>query len=312
MNQKDTPNQQIHINGENKNIMTFEQLDYFIAVVQSDTFFDAAEALHITQSTLSKQIIKLEKELNITLLDRSHRLASLTKAGELFYEEALLLSRQYHQTLQRMRRFRDEESSSLRIGTLPILSQYHLTASLKEFADTHPSVRLTLTEVEELELMHGFAENEFDLIICRNHMLDLETTCFHTLAEDSLAAILPPDHPLSKRDFLSLHELAGEQFILMPSYTSIHQLCIEWFKKCNITPDILRTARVESILDAVAVHEGIGLCARGNFELFRNDHVRAVLLSPSPELSIGIAVKNPGLLSPAAAEFIHFMQKKRR
>lgn len=51
--------------------MTFEQLECFIYAVQENTFFDAAEALHITQSSLSKQIKKMEQELGIQLFDRS-------------------------------------------------------------------------------------------------------------------------------------------------------------------------------------------------------------------------------------------------
>ncbi len=53
--------------------MTFEQLECFIYAVQENTFFDAAEALHITQSSLSKQIKKMEQELGIQLFDRSKR-----------------------------------------------------------------------------------------------------------------------------------------------------------------------------------------------------------------------------------------------
>ena len=58
--------------------MTFEQIDYFICAAQSRTFFEAAEAMHISQSALSKQIMKLEKELDLVLWDRSKRSAVLT------------------------------------------------------------------------------------------------------------------------------------------------------------------------------------------------------------------------------------------
>ena len=75
--------------------MTFEQLECFIQAVQEKTFFDAAEALHITQSSLSKQIKKLEAELSIQLFDRSRRSAHLTQAGEFFYPEARKLVQQY-------------------------------------------------------------------------------------------------------------------------------------------------------------------------------------------------------------------------
>ena len=83
--------------------MTMEQIDFFLMAVRCDTFLEAAENLHIAQSTLSKQIQKLEAELNLPLFDRTRRQAVLTPAGELFLQEATELSRQYHQMLQKMR-----------------------------------------------------------------------------------------------------------------------------------------------------------------------------------------------------------------
>ncbi len=92
--------------------MTLEQIDYFICAAQSRTFFDAAETMHISQSSLSKQIMKLEKELELTLWDRSKRTAVLTPAGEFFYKEALKISRQYHRSMEAVSHFKDSESKS--------------------------------------------------------------------------------------------------------------------------------------------------------------------------------------------------------
>lgn len=89
--------------------MTMEQIDFFLMTVRCDTFLEAAENLHIAQSTLSKQIQKLESELNLTLFDRTRRQAVLTPAGKLFCQEASELSRQYHQMLQKMRHFKESE-----------------------------------------------------------------------------------------------------------------------------------------------------------------------------------------------------------
>ena len=61
--------------------MTMEQIDFFLMTVRCDTFLEAAENLHIAQSTLSKQIQKLESELNLTLFDRTRRQAVLTPAS---------------------------------------------------------------------------------------------------------------------------------------------------------------------------------------------------------------------------------------
>lgn len=68
--------------------MTFEQLKYFVTLVEGENFLEVAEKLYISQSSLSKQIKKLEEELEVSLLDRSGRKAKLTEGGEFFYLEA--------------------------------------------------------------------------------------------------------------------------------------------------------------------------------------------------------------------------------
>lgn len=288
--------------------MTFEQLDYFIAAVKCDTFFEAAETLHTTQSTLSKQIMKLEKELNLQLLDRSRRSSTLTEAGKMFYEEALELSRQYHQTLRRVKRFQKNTGSSLSMGTLPILAQYGLSSLPKNFSDQHPQIHLTIDEVEELELMEGLHSGKYDLVIARKNMLDDKKHLFYPLANDRLAAVLPENHPLAAHISVSLQDIAQENLLLMQPHTSVYQMCCLIFQEANLHPNILRTARMESIIGAVAINEGISLLPEGNLRLFQHEHVVSVPLEPSPELHVGIIRKKAGNVSPAVSRFLNFLK----
>ncbi len=210
--------------------MTFEQLDCFIAVVQNDTFYNAAENLHITQSTLSKQIIKLERELDIQLLIRNHRTTTLTDAGQLFYEEALSLSDSYHSMLGKVRMCHAQQKKLIRVGTLPILAQYHIDSCLKQFQEMHPEFVLTIEEAEEIDLINRFESNQYDFIIMREQTLPPQNYNTHLLVQDELVCILPVNHPLTKEvaqsGSIHLSELANEPFILMNPYTSIHQLCL--------------------------------------------------------------------------------------
>lgn len=285
--------------------MTFEQLDYFIASVESETFFDAAESMHTTQSTLSKQIKKLEKELGVELWDRSRRRAELTAAGKAFYKEALKLSRQYHETCQKMKRFQTIIRQELRIGTLPFLAQYHLTERIRQFIQVHPEITLTLSEVEEEDLLTGLFQDTFDLIIARETMINKKLYFFLSIAEDTLSAILPSDHPLANRSVLTLKDLRSERFILMHPYTSIYQLCQKLFETASIQPDIQRTARVESIISAVQIGEGISLFPESNFHLFQHDGVVAVPLKDAPKLQIGIAYKKDRGMNPILNTFLN-------
>lgn len=190
--------------------MTLEQIDCFICAAQSRTFFDAAEAMHISQSSLSKQIMKLEKELELTLWDRSKRTAVLTPEGEFFYKEALKISRQYHRSLEAVYHFKDSKLQALHIGTLPFLSQYHLTSVIHSFCNTHP--------------------------------------------------------------------------------------------------ELLRTARAESIVSAVEIGEGISLLTKSNFQLFRQPSLAAVPVNGLEKLSVGIAHKKNMALTTSAECFLQFVK----
>lgn len=289
--------------------MTFEQLDYFITCVESDTFFDAAESLHTTQSTLSKQIRKLESELGVALFDRSRRRAELTPAGKAFYPEARKLSQQYHKTLQKMKTFQPTPRQELHVGTLPFLGQYHLTERIRQFSQEHPDIKLVLSEVEENDLLAGLAQDTFDLVIARETMIDPALYSFEMIAEDTLSVILPANHPLAKRSALSLADIQNERFVLMHPYTSIYQLCQKLFQDASIQPEVLRTARVESIINAIQIGEGISLFPESNFHLFQHDDVVAVPLADAPKLRIGIAYKKDWEPRPILSIFSAFFKK---
>lgn len=289
--------------------MTFEQLEYFLAAARAETFFDAAESLHITQSALSKQIMKLEKELNVRLFDRSRRSAVLTDAGMEFLKEAGDLFHRYRAMRKRMQAFEDVPERALRIGTLPFLSQYGLTGLFKDFSAAHPEIRLLLEEVEEIDLLSGFSSGRYDLIIARSHMCDESHFRFLLLDEDRLAAMLPAGHPLAGRKSVSLSDLAGEPFLLMHPYTSLYQLCMKLFHDAGITPHVLRTARLESIISAVALGEGVSLFAEKNFNLFRHESVVSVPIVPSPTLSVGVIYRD-GEVSAEGERFLESLKQR--
>lgn len=287
--------------------MTFEQLEYLIAAAEHPTFFDAAESLHITQSTLSKQIMKLERELGVSLFDRSRRNASLTAAGSVFCQDARKLLAQYRKSLANLRQFQESAQKEIRIGTLPILNQYHLTTRFNTFAKQHPEYTLILDEVEEQELLSGFEADSYDLIVARSSMTDPNRHISWLLTEDELVAVLPAGHRLADAGSLTLADLAEERFLLMNRYTSIYQLCMDCFRQSGITPRVLRTGRVESIISAVAVGEGISLLPKGNFEVFHHDHVIPVPFRPSITLPVVLVRKKAKSAAPAVKELIQFL-----
>ncbi|MFR2778347.1 MAG: LysR family transcriptional regulator [Intestinibacter bartlettii] len=287
--------------------MTFEQLSYFIAIVENDTFFDAACEMNISQSSLSKQIMKLEKELDLTLFDRTTRSATLTQAGEFFYNEAKQLIEHYKLTLENIQIFKSLHENKLHIAVLPIQTQYNLNALFNSFRKENPDIELQITEVEDDRLIEGISKNEYDLIIARETMFDKSQFKTYQLAKDELIAAISSEHKLSQRDKLTFDDIKNENFILMNPYTSIYQLCINKLKENNIDANIIRTARTESIIGSVAINEGISLLPKSNFEVFHQKNINTISLEPQIALSVVLAKHKKTASNIAIKEFIKFV-----
>lgn len=288
-------------------IMNFEQLTYFIAIVENDTYFNAAEYLHMSQSNLSKQIIKLENELAIDLFDRSYRSAVLTDAGRLFYNDALQLIDQYHKVLQHIDDYKKSNEQNLHIGTLPIQTQYNLTSIFNRFKNQNPNIHISIDEVEEYDLIIGLNQDKYDIIIARENMINSKQYDTYPIAEDELVVVLPSSHKLAAHSTLDFNLLSGENFILMNPYTSIYKLCIQQIKKYNIDANIVRTARTESIIGAVSFNEGISLLPKSNFEIFNHKNVVNIPFTNPIRLSVVIAKKNTRVTTPALKKLIEFI-----
>ncbi|MCQ2023701.1 LysR family transcriptional regulator, partial [Clostridium butyricum] len=279
--------------------MTFEQLKYFIAIVENGTYFNASESLHISQSNLSKQIIKLEKELNIDLFDRRLRSASLTDAGRLFYNDAIILINQYNIALNNISNYKKFNDEKLHIGTLPIQTQYNLTSIFNEFKKDNPEINLTIDEVEDEKLLEGIKMDEYHIILARENMLNPKYYDIYPIAKDELVVVLPLGHKLSKYSQLNFNQLSGENFILMNPYTYIYQLCMNIIEEYNISANVVRTARTESIIGAVALNEGISLLPKKNIEIFHHKNLVTVPLNHNIELSVIAAKKKTRANTPA-------------
>ena len=93
--------------------------------------------------------------------------------------------------LHRMALYQTAKEQQLSVGTLPVLSQYHLTGSFRLFQKEHPEISLALTEVEETELMEGIEQKRFTMILARESMIDTEHYHFFPIATDRICVMLP-------------------------------------------------------------------------------------------------------------------------
>jgi len=288
--------------------MTLNQIEYFITIVENNTYLEASEILNISQSSLSKQIILLEKELDIKLFDRSKRSAALTDAGKVFYQDALQMQALHSEISIHLKPYTQSHRSHIYLGTLPFLTQYKITPIIKRFTEIYPDIHVTIEEVEDEHLMYGLRHNDYDLAITRKGLLKENLYKSYHLVEDKLVVVLPESHPFSKYRAISIEELKNEKFIFMNKHISIYHLCVDICRKGGFEPNIIRTARVESILSAVASGEGISILCSNNFNVFSHSNIAVIPLGNPVTTSVVIARIAKEKISGSTKLFINYLK----
>lgn len=132
------------------------QVRYFQAVVRNNSFSEAAEECHISQSAISQQIKALEQELGFSLLERQNRKFVLTPAGEHFYKKSLILIADYEQMCSEAAKIARGDEAILKIGYLRSHNSPEVHQALEEFSEKYPRV--------DLQLLYGNHEDLFDLL----------------------------------------------------------------------------------------------------------------------------------------------------
>ena len=136
--------------------MDIEILEEFIALAESCSFQETADRLHISQSSLSKHLKKLEAELGAALFDRSTRSVSLNELGMAFLPHARRIAAEKAAALTELRKLSSAGQQTVTVAYAPVLSQYGLIETFSAFSAAHPELTLrTLENYQPVALLRS-------------------------------------------------------------------------------------------------------------------------------------------------------------
>ena len=288
--------------------MELKQVTYFLTVAELGSFSAAADHLYISQSSLSKQIMALEKELGIELFDRSKRNIVLTEAGATFRKHAQQLNDEYKEMLANLKEYK--RAPSLSIVAIPVIAQYGITSYIAQFQSAFPNIQLMLEEREASTILPALNDHQFDLAFVRDNYLDVEQYHVLEVDRDKFMVTLSVKHPLATCTSISLSELANENFIMFDKGTIVHELAVDVCREAGFVPRIFYASlRVESILGLVASQSGIALIMEKIFQYHKHPDVIAIPLREIVESKIVLVYPRDKKLSIPAKNFWEFIRE---
>lgn len=180
--------------------MLLRQMKYFVAVVDCNSFTEAAEECFISQSAISQQIQTLERDLGVKLLHRENRRFSLTPAGEYFYRQSRLV-------LQETVRIGHENAQNrIRVGYLKSYSGQELRQVVAEFSCLYPEISMSLVSGSHEQLYRLIKNGEVDMVLNDQRRAFSDAYENKILQKSPVVVEISVNHPLSRQERLTQKE----------------------------------------------------------------------------------------------------------
>lgn len=296
--------------------MDLDHIKEFIVLTKTENYLEAAENLFISQSTLSKHIKALEKELGVALFDRTTRQVTLSKAGQIYLDYAQQMVSLQHQCKTSLMNLKEAKEQNLSIGSIPIMAPYGITDLILGFKKDNVKINLTIVEAETKKLKQKLRDGECDLAFIRRtpdeviSPEDLVDFTIKSFTIDHLVVVLPINHPLADQVLIDLSDLKNEPFLLLQPKSVLYKLSVQACQKVGFTPDIVYTGkRAENIVDLVSKGMGVSLLMAKPVSYINTQNlVKVVPVLPHIETEIVIYYAKNRSLSKAASHFLEFIE----
>ncbi len=201
--------------------MDVRQLAAIVAVADHGTFSAAARALYTVQSNVSGHVSKLERELNVILVDRIN--GGLTDEGERVVERARRVLHEIDDITADIASLEDDVSGDARIGVIGTTARWLMPQFLTAIAEQHPRVHPIVSEGSTTTIVPGVLSGQLNAAIVHLPIDDPELVVEPLFAED-LFLLVPSGHPLADRESMALRELADVPLLLPPKGAALRRV----------------------------------------------------------------------------------------
>ncbi|MFP8973871.1 transcriptional regulator CynR [Pseudomonas aeruginosa] len=250
--------------------MLLRHLRYLLAVAEHRNFTRAAEALHVSQPTLSQQVRQLEEQLRVQLLDRSGRSVRPTDAGELYLLHARRALRELEAAQRAIHEVRDLSRGRLRLGMTPTFTCYLVGALVDPFNQRYPGIELSLEELPQDALEAALIDDRLDLGVAFSEPGSVEIDS-QPLYLERLGLVLGAEHPAADAP-LAAAALAELPLALLRDDFATRRHIDAYLRQQGVTArvaleansisaivDVVRRGRLASILPAAVARQQAGL-----------------------------------------------------
>lgn len=287
--------------------MEINKLKTFIDLARTLSFSTTAENLYVSQSSVSKQIKSLEKELGQALFWRSNKGVVISNYGASILNEATQMVELNDQVIAKAARLNRHHRWLIRLAVIPSFSDRDIFKKAMSYRQAHPEVRISLHETETNEIPQLLDQGKVDLAYMRTLTDPAEQNCEYILtSRENFVVCLNRHHPLAHEKVVNLAQLKDENFIMLAPNSLLDRPVIDLCHKAGFVPRIsFVSERVSSIIQMVKNNQGIAILMQPH-RTKRDVALRPLVPSQSSYLFF---VRGKHGNSPAVTDYWNYLQK---
>lgn len=289
--------------------MDIRLLEYFLAVAKYGNITRASEQLHVTQPTISRQLMELEETMGTRLLLRGKRQVTLTEAGILFQQRAEEIVSLMEKTRRDIAGQDDLLGGTVSIGCVETCVSRMLPKVLAELSARYPQVKYELYSADGDDIREKLDRGDLDFGILVEPVEAAKYDFFRLPYWETWGVLMRKDDPLAQKEFIQKEDILSIPLIL-PRREIVQDHIAGWF---GVDRSQLNVFARHNLLNnaALLAEAGLGyvVCVGGSFEIRGGELLRFVPLSPEQTTGHVLAWKKNRVFHSAANRFRDFVRE---
>ncbi len=286
--------------------MELRVLNYFLAIAREGSFTKAADMLHVTQPTLSRQIADLERELGVKLFIRSNHSILLTDDGRMLKHRAQEILSLADKTKRDLLKKEGSLSGTVSIGSGEFRSTEYLAKVISGFNSRYPDVKYEIYSGNAVNIRDYIERGFLDLGLM-SEPIDVRKYDFVNMPiNEQWGVFIPEDSCLFGKETVTPRDLEGMSVITATGDFNQSRIG-KWLGDHKDKVEIIATANLP-YNEAVLAQENIGVMLSINLNC-KYEKLSFIPLSPKLEVSTALAWKKEQVFSTATSQFIEFAKQ---
>lgn len=289
--------------------MDIRVFKYFLTVAKVGNITKAAEILHITQPTLSRQLMDLEEELGTRLFIRGKRQITLTNSGLLFQQRVKEIVSLLDKTERDLVEQNDMIGGIVSIGCVESTVSRALPELLEEFSNQHPRVQYELYSADGDDIREKLDRGNIDIGILLEPIETAKYDYIRLPHQEKWGVLMRRDDPLAQKKYVRIQDMLSLPLII-PRRTIVQNEITSWL---GVENDSLCIYASHNLLtNAMLLVErklGYAICVSGAYTIRESNSTCFVPFEPERKTTHVIAWKKNKIFSSATAHFIQFIKE---